>query len=120
MANAINMRNQGELPSKTETNPCEHVKAITLRSGKELSGPTKERKEEQVEGNKEENDEEAEDKKEMKEAIPIPLVPTPFPQRLNKQKDEKNLRNFLRFSRNCILIFLLLMLFCRFLHMQNS
>ena len=63
MANAINMRNQGELPRKTETNPHEHVKAITLRSGKELSEPTKERKEEQVEGNKDENDEEAEDKK---------------------------------------------------------
>ena len=37
IANAINPRNQGVLPSKTEINPREHVKAITLRSGKELS-----------------------------------------------------------------------------------
>ena len=29
-------RTQGALPSITETNPKEHVKAITLRSGKEL------------------------------------------------------------------------------------
>ena len=96
MANAINMRNQEELPNKTETNPHEHVKEITLRSGEDLSSPTKERKKEQVEEIKEENDEEVEDKNEMKEAIPIPPVPVPFPQRLNKQKDEKNFKKFLK------------------------
>ena len=37
IANAINNRGQGELPSKTEANPWEHVKAITLHSGKQLS-----------------------------------------------------------------------------------
>ena len=37
IANAINNRSQGELPSKSEVNPWEHVKAITLRSGKQLS-----------------------------------------------------------------------------------
>ncbi|XP_071939080.1 uncharacterized protein [Coffea arabica] len=39
IANAINNRNQGDLPSKTEVNPREHVKAITFRSGKELVEP---------------------------------------------------------------------------------
>nr|XP_027072039.1 uncharacterized protein LOC113696853 [Coffea arabica] len=32
-------RHAGELPSKTEVNPKEHVKAITLRSGKQLEDP---------------------------------------------------------------------------------
>ncbi|XP_071917169.1 uncharacterized protein [Coffea arabica] len=39
LANAVNNRNQGDLPSKTEVNPREHVKAITLRSGKEVGEP---------------------------------------------------------------------------------
>lgn len=30
---------QGPLPSNTEKNPKEHLKAITLRSGKELDEP---------------------------------------------------------------------------------
>ena len=71
------------------------MKAITLRSGKELSEPRKgEEKEEESE--EKENDEETEDKKEMKNDIPIPPVPVPFPQRLNKQKDEKNFKKFLK------------------------
>ncbi|XP_027158091.1 uncharacterized protein LOC113759717 [Coffea eugenioides] len=39
IASSLNNRNQGELPSKTEVNPMEHVKAITLRSGKQLEEP---------------------------------------------------------------------------------
>nr|XP_027093500.1 uncharacterized protein LOC113713896 [Coffea arabica] len=39
IASSLNNRNQGELPSKTEVNPKEHVKAITLRSGKQLEDP---------------------------------------------------------------------------------
>ena len=34
IANSINNKNQGELPIKTEVNPMEHVKAITLHSDK--------------------------------------------------------------------------------------
>ncbi|GAB2283977.1 hypothetical protein Dimus_018457 [Dionaea muscipula] len=44
LASVINNRNQGNLPSKTEINPREHVNAITLRSGREL-GETSEQKE---------------------------------------------------------------------------
>ncbi|GAB2268518.1 hypothetical protein Dimus_003475, partial [Dionaea muscipula] len=44
MASAINNRNQGNLPSKTEVNPREHVNAITLGSGREL-GEMSEQKE---------------------------------------------------------------------------
>nr|XP_027083595.1 uncharacterized protein LOC113705889 [Coffea arabica] len=39
IANVINNRNPGELPSKIEVNPREHVNAITLRSGKMVEGP---------------------------------------------------------------------------------
>nr|XP_027121804.1 uncharacterized protein LOC113738745 [Coffea arabica] len=38
IANVINNRNPGELPSKTEVNPREHVNAIILRSGKTVEG----------------------------------------------------------------------------------
>ncbi|GAB2268937.1 hypothetical protein Dimus_003876, partial [Dionaea muscipula] len=47
LASVTNNRNQGNLPSKTEVNPRDHVNAITLRSGREL-GETSEQK-----GNKE-------------------------------------------------------------------
>ena len=33
------MRNQGALPSNTETNPREHVRAVTLKSEKKLKEP---------------------------------------------------------------------------------
>ncbi|XP_027067615.1 uncharacterized protein [Coffea arabica] len=36
IANAVNNRNQGDLPSKTEVNPRELVMAINLRCGKEV------------------------------------------------------------------------------------
>ncbi|KAG9450395.1 hypothetical protein H6P81_010360 [Aristolochia fimbriata] len=45
LANAISGRNQGTLPSNSETNPREQIKAITLRSGKVLE----EQKQTQVE-----------------------------------------------------------------------
>ena len=39
LANSLSSRNQGALPSNTEKNPKEQVKAITLRSGIELQPP---------------------------------------------------------------------------------
>ena len=36
LANAVASRNQGNIPSNTETNPREQLKAIKLRSGKEI------------------------------------------------------------------------------------
>nr|XP_027101202.1 uncharacterized protein LOC113720722 [Coffea arabica] len=39
IANSINNRNHGELPSKTEVNLREHINAINLRSGKTVEGP---------------------------------------------------------------------------------
>ena len=37
--NSINNKNQGELSNKTEVNTREHVKAITLRWGRQLEDP---------------------------------------------------------------------------------
>ena len=39
IANMLNSRQLGTLPSKIEVNPREHVNAIMLRSGKELNEP---------------------------------------------------------------------------------
>ncbi|KAJ4717074.1 Retrotransposon gag protein [Melia azedarach] len=52
LASMMTERQQGSLPSNTETNPREHVNAITLRSGKKLEEPKdkiKEQKREQHE-----------------------------------------------------------------------
>ncbi|XP_071939213.1 uncharacterized protein [Coffea arabica] len=62
IASSLNNRNQGELPSKTEVNPKEHVKAITLRSGKQLEDPP------MMEVEKDEN-EKQEEKQRNQEAI---------------------------------------------------
>ncbi|XP_071917116.1 uncharacterized protein [Coffea arabica] len=62
IASYLNNRNQGELPSKTEVNPKEHVKAITLRSGRQLEDPPV------VEVEKDEN-EKQEEKQRNQEAI---------------------------------------------------
>ncbi|XP_071928189.1 uncharacterized protein [Coffea arabica] len=62
IASSLNNRNQGELPSKTDVNPKEHVKAITLRSGRQLEDPPV------VEVEKDEN-EKQEEKQRNQEAI---------------------------------------------------
>ena len=116
LANALNTRPQGSLPSDTE-NPRregkEQCKAISLRSGKELEQPevkprqqrehssiqeTKE-KEEEVEELKKQNN--ATDRNaaaslqqsctEQQNSRP----PPPFPQRLHKQQQDKQFKRFL-------------------------
>ena len=39
LANSLSVRNQGSLPSNTEKNPKEQLKAITLRSKIEIPTP---------------------------------------------------------------------------------
>ena len=39
LANSLSVRNQGSLPSNTEKNPKEQLKAITLRSGIDIPTP---------------------------------------------------------------------------------
>ena len=75
LANSIAVRNQGVLPSNTEKNPKEQVKAITLRSGTEIPSQqaTKEyeekknKREEQQDDQRVETPKEPEVKEENKE-----------------------------------------------------
>ena len=55
LANSLSIRNQGALPSNTEKNPKEQVKAITLISSTEIQTPkaTMEYEEKEKEGEKE-------------------------------------------------------------------
>ena len=89
-------RQQGNLPSTTEINPKEQCKAITLRSGKEV---------EQTAGNKsagrEEEEQVAKPLQNMKKSDPLPeptqeiMQRIPFPQRLKKNKLDKQFSKFL-------------------------
>ena len=102
LANSLAIRNQGALPSNTEKNPKEQVKAITLRSGTEIQTPkaTLEYEEKKNEGEKEHGDEGAEIPKEPEvkmEEKPKPKAPpiqpyeppVPYPQRLKKKEHDQ-------------------------------
>ncbi|XP_071932873.1 uncharacterized protein [Coffea arabica] len=107
IASSLNNRNQGELPSKTEVNPKEHVKAITLRSGKQLEDPPmmevekdeneKQEKQRNQEAIVEENSREKsrENQPSSSATIPIPLA-VPFPQRLKQNKFDKDFEKFVK------------------------
>ncbi|XP_016475673.2 uncharacterized protein LOC107797313 [Nicotiana tabacum] len=93
MDNNQNTRPAGALPSDTEPNPKAQVNAITLRNGRELEEvPEKKKHTGRPEGELvpklvEEN------KKEKPEIVTRP--PPPFPQRLQKQKDDAMYKIFL-------------------------
>ena len=103
IANAINVRQPGELPSRTKVNLGEHVNAIMLRSGRHLEEPNLAKRSETKD--KEIAKEEVEGKGKDHIAIdveyPTSIVTNdsiPFPGKLTKDnKDrefEKNLQNF--------------------------
>ena len=112
MANLLTERQPGSLPSNSEVNPRregnEHVKAVTLRSGKELalqepSSVTEEVKIEKViqSGQNDNTDREQPqeeqsvgDKTEAKDN-PQPIAPIPYPQRLKKHKLDKQFTKFM-------------------------
>ena len=85
---------QGALPSITKTDPKDHVKAITLRSGKEL--------EQSKEAEQQANKEDTLVPKEQDASTPIqPSIPKPssngipFPQRLKKQNLDRQISKFI-------------------------
>nr|XP_016463258.1 PREDICTED: uncharacterized protein LOC107786311 [Nicotiana tabacum] len=99
---------QGALPSNTEKNPKEHLKSISLRSGKFLDDPygDKEGKPQEVKKvNEGENKMEPKFPKEQKnkgknvqenELITNPYsVPLPFPQKIKREKLDKQFSKFL-------------------------
>ncbi|XP_075109249.1 uncharacterized protein LOC142181035 [Nicotiana tabacum] len=97
LASAQNTRPAGALPSDTEPNPKAQVNTVTLRNGRALEEVPKKKKnidhpEEElaptpVEGN------------EKDDKGPKPVIetrpPPPFPQRLQKQKDDAKYKKFL-------------------------
>ena len=118
MANLLIERQQGSLPSNSEINPRgegkEHVKAITLRSGRELATwgqPLVVRNEEtevvnqfspedQMQGEQPQEEKSVERSEERKEtethAVTVePSTPVPYPQRLRKNKLDKQFTKFL-------------------------
>ena len=102
MANLLTERQPGSLPSNSEVNPRrdgnEHVKAITLRSGKECESQVKPPVVEQLETEeitqperKDDADKEQLQKKQSAETSSEakPSIPVPYPQRLKKHKLDK-------------------------------
>ncbi|VFQ90301.1 unnamed protein product [Cuscuta campestris] len=104
----MTIRPPGTLPAKTENNPREHLKAVTLRSGKKTKGigqnseptlkdsvvepanePTEKKKEE------EKKDEEPFKSQHPNGDLPPKKVTIPFPSRVKKSKDEKAFKKFL-------------------------
>ncbi|XP_050233570.1 uncharacterized protein LOC126682057 [Mercurialis annua] len=95
MAQALQTRNQGGLPSTTEANPREQVKAITLRSSKVL--PESHVEKVVVEAEKEQCEGGATESQVSKPYTPPPpYVPkVPFPHRLKKPQDTWKFHKFL-------------------------
>nr|XP_027071856.1 uncharacterized protein LOC113696676 [Coffea arabica] len=107
IANAVNNRNQGDLPNKAEVNPREHVKVITLRSGKEVGElpiieceRKCERRENKQLSELREDDKKIKGKEKLEEntqqmgdKTPIP-PPVPFPQRLKLSRNDKEFEKF--------------------------
>ncbi|VFQ64923.1 unnamed protein product [Cuscuta campestris] len=110
----MTIRPPGTLPAKTETNPREHLNAVTLRSGKEVQGvgqstePTLEEESEVevISQPTEENKKEPEKKEERKDKEPsqsqhansnlLPKkVTVPFPSRVKKKNDDQAFKKFL-------------------------
>ncbi|KAJ4959733.1 hypothetical protein NE237_019643 [Protea cynaroides] len=91
LANAFNSKGQDNFPSKTEINPKEQCKVITLRSGKQLGQVSKEvvasdGEEVAHEEVTEENETEKTEHNETQSQPPLEVTPyvppIPFPQRL--------------------------------------
>ena len=108
MENLLTERQPGSLPSNSEVNPRrdrnDHVKAVTLRSGKDLETKGKSSSIEEVEAekviqpgqngdaNKEQlNEKQSEENPtEVKDSLPVP-----YPQRLKKHKLDKQFTKFM-------------------------
>ena len=98
IANALTSRNQGNLPSNAETNPREQVKAISLRSGKNLAQPKETISNKPAKTKIDDSSEEAVYKKKSQSKENNTRVykpPIPFPQRLKKQEYDPQFSKFL-------------------------
>ena len=108
MANLLTERQPGSLPSNSEVNPRrdgnEHVKAVTLRSGKDLETKEKPSVTEEVEAEKviqpsqsdDTNKEQFKEKQSEENTTEAKAsTPIPYPQRLKKHKLDKQFTKFM-------------------------
>ena len=112
MANLLIERQPGSLPSNSKVNlrreGNEHVKAVTLRSGKELAIQGKTPMTEEVETEEviqtSQNDNTEREQPQEKQSVgeetakkdsPQPIAPIPYPQRLKKHKLDKQFTKFM-------------------------
>ena len=108
MANLLTERQPGSLPSNSEENPRrdgnEHVKAVTLRSGKELESQLQPSVVEHLETEEftqperkdDANKEQPQEKQSSETAVETKAsVPVPYPQRLKKNKLDKQFTKFM-------------------------
>ena len=108
MANLLTERQPGSLPSNSEVNPRrdgnEHVKAVMLRSGKELESQLQPPLVEQLETEEiiqpeqsdDTNKEQPQEKQSSETSIEAKAsIPVPYPQRLKKHKLDKQFTKFM-------------------------
>ena len=108
MANLLTERQPGSLPSNSEVNPRrdgnEHVKAVTLRSGKDLETKEKPSVTEEVEAEKviqpsqsnDTNKEQLKEKQSEENTTEAKAsMPVPYPQRLKRHKLDKQFTKFM-------------------------
>ena len=112
MANLLTERHPSSLPSNLEVNPRrdgnEHVKAVTLRSGKELEIQEQSPMTEEVETEKViqpgQNDDADREQAQEKQSVgntteakdnPQPIAPIPYPKLLKKHKLDKQFTKFM-------------------------
>ena len=114
MANLLTERQPGSLPSNSEVNPRregnEHVKAVTLRSGKDLETKENPSVTEEVEAEKviqpsqsdDTNKEQLKEKQSEENTTEAKTnIPVPYPQRLKKHKLDKQFTKFMDVFKSC-------------------
>ena len=95
----LSKRTPGSLPSNMETNPEEHVKATTLRSGKELQvqETVHEKKKERESEVEEQSVRKEESQEKISPALPKEYQPhLLYPSRLRKDRDDEQYKKFLK------------------------
>ena len=113
MENLLTERQPGSLPSNSEVNPRrdgnEHVKAVTLRSGKDLETKEKPSVTEEVEAEKviqpsqsdDTNKEQLKEKQSEENTTEAKAsMPVPYPQRLKRHKLDKQFTKFMDVFKN--------------------
>ena len=103
IAKLLSERSQGSLPGNTEPNPREHVKAVTLRSGKELQVGVQEKESQGTSVVKEpvilkeqgQHFEDSDKSKSTPQVVPEYKPNIPYPSRLRKDKADEHYGKFL-------------------------